>query len=174
MVANWTISAMNTRLIHAVAAGITVLLSSAAHADWQFTKWGMTPDQVVAASGGKAAVLPAKNHVSSQGLRVVAAMPWESETLHFQVGFMFDGKNALRRVSMLLKSGGTAADLLRALKAKYGPPDQQMSEAGAVYAHWYRADDINFLAVASSRTIAVDYEAHGYSRTLSNPADQRL
>jgi hypothetical protein len=35
------------------------LVAPTARAEWQYTRWGMTPEQVVAASGGKAELLPA-------------------------------------------------------------------------------------------------------------------
>ena len=42
-----------------LALGLAALLvASPALADWQYTRWGMTPQQVVAASGGKVALLP--------------------------------------------------------------------------------------------------------------------
>ncbi len=42
-----------------LALGLAALLvASPALADWQYTRWGMTPEQVVAASRGKVTLLP--------------------------------------------------------------------------------------------------------------------
>lgn len=44
---------MQTRLITVIAVS-TMMIASAAHADWGYTHWGMTPKQVVVASKGQA------------------------------------------------------------------------------------------------------------------------
>ena len=49
--------------MHRIFAAIAVvagLVPAAARADWQYTKWGMEPEEAVTASNGTMKILPAK------------------------------------------------------------------------------------------------------------------
>jgi hypothetical protein len=37
---------------------VALLWATPVHADWQYTKWGMTPEQVIEASGGRVSKIP--------------------------------------------------------------------------------------------------------------------
>jgi hypothetical protein len=41
------------------AMPIAVMLAPCARADWEYTQWGMTPEQVASASGGAVKTSPA-------------------------------------------------------------------------------------------------------------------
>jgi hypothetical protein len=72
--------------------GLAALLIAppAAHADWQYTKWGMTPDQVVAASGGKAKLLPAKQRPRIPPLETAASGEFQDGALELRTTFSFN------------------------------------------------------------------------------------
>jgi hypothetical protein len=102
-----------------------------AFADWQFTKWGMTPDQVAAASHGAAAsVDPLTISNAVNGDRTLLQMPYNAGTFDFVASFAFDNSDHLDRVHLVLQSGA-AIDLRTALLAKYGKPAHQDSDLEA-------------------------------------------
>jgi len=63
-----------------------LMIAPAARADWQYTRWGMTPEQVVAASGGTAELLP------------VAKRPRVPPLVTAATGETTDGRMQLRTV----------------------------------------------------------------------------
>ena len=74
----------STPWLTAIAA---LLIGPAAHADWQYTKWGMTPEQVVAASGGKAALLPAARRPRIPPLETAASGEFQDGALELRTAF---------------------------------------------------------------------------------------
>ena len=60
------------RLLAAFAFAAAVLAAAPAHAHWENTRWGMTPEQVVAASGGQARLLPERSRPRIPPLVTVA------------------------------------------------------------------------------------------------------
>lgn len=71
--------------------GLAALLSApAAHADWEYTRWGMTPEQVVAASGGKAELLPEKSRPRVPPLVTAASGEFNVGPLRLRTVFSFD------------------------------------------------------------------------------------
>jgi hypothetical protein len=163
MVANWMISAMNTRLIHAVAAGMAVLFSSAAHADWQFTKWGMTPEQVIAASGGQASAV---SPTGSTAASTLARMPFASGDLQFTASFVFDPARRLNmvRLEQTKGSGKVAYD---ALVAKFGEPVTGRNDAPEEIMDRYWTvgdDDIEFVYLAGTYRGTIVYQPHDPNR----------
>lgn len=90
-----------------------VLLAAPASAHWQFAKWGMTPDQVIKASGGKAAWKDEK------GVQVLS-LDYPSGQFDLQVSFGFDATNHLNDVS--IGSSTNVYGIINELKGKYGTP----------------------------------------------------
>jgi len=127
-----------------------------ASADWQFTKWGMSPSQVIKASKGMATL-------SADG--GIAPMPFASGNFTFTVRFSFDTDSKLSVVYVVLKSGGNYA-LLNALKEKYGQPD----EVDGITTIWRTPrDEILFSAVDADSS-----DASIYYRSRSNTNTQGL
>jgi len=95
-------------------------LATPAHADWQFTKWGMSPEQLVKASDGKA--MPTTRAEIAERLEpVLLKMPWQSGDFQFMAYFRFKA-NKLDLVRLDLQQGDPGT-LLVALKRKYGEPE---------------------------------------------------
>jgi hypothetical protein len=66
----------------------TFAFAGPAGADWEFAKWGMTPDEVIAASGGLAKARTPHAGRDSQSVNLVTAM-YEAGGIHFRVAFLF-------------------------------------------------------------------------------------
>lgn len=145
-----------TILVFAIAATAT-----SASANWQFTKWGMSPDQVIAASQGRVAVLSDNNsRLMSAGQHIAKlAMPYVSGDLDFRASFLFDASNRLAEVRLTLK-GGTTSALRVALEQKYGKL--------LPHGNWHSEDDEIILFVIGERSGDVIY------RPLKNPNSSGL
>jgi hypothetical protein len=96
---------------------------------WQFTDWGMTPDEVVAASGGSAQLVPG----DGDGLRptgeLLATGSYAFGQFRFAVEFRFhDGR--LSRVD-LRPQEGRCPDIERFLQQKYGEDEAYSPARGA-------------------------------------------
>jgi len=113
--------------------------ASAVKADWEYTKWGMTPGQVVSA---------AKNltressdlHPDSDGNVTKLVAPYRSGNFSFEAQFGFDAADRLSSVTLVLNDKfagmdmnvgadmnmnmdqGGCHNLLASVKATYGPP----------------------------------------------------
>ena len=99
----------------------TIALSGIAKADWQYTKWGMTPEQVVAASGGKAKLLhgvqyPPPHEILAGSETTVRDMP-------LSVNFLFRGRKLTEvHLGHGCDDAREAATLQSALYDRFGRP----------------------------------------------------
>ena len=111
--------------------------ASAAKADWEYTRWGMTPQQVRNASK-----VPAREssdlHPDSDGNVTKLVAPYKSGKFSFEAQFGFDAADRLSSVTLVLndKSAGMDMDmgadmnmnkggchgLQLSVKTTYGPP----------------------------------------------------
>lgn len=109
------------RPILSIAAVIATLAATAspAAADWSFTRWGMTPAQVVRASGGTAR-LQDEAPLPGQTWIIKAKGTVRSGDLLFDADYRFKD-NRLVDVTLTLKQG-ECGSMLRALRSKYGTP----------------------------------------------------
>ena len=107
----------------------------AAEADWEYTKWGMSPQQVLNASKN-----PTREsfdlHPDSDGNVTKLVTPYRSGKFLFEAQFGFDTGDRLSSVTLVLndKSAGMdmgadtnmkqgpCYDLLVSVKSAYGPP----------------------------------------------------
>ena len=83
--------------------GLLLVLSiGQARADWEYTRWGMTPQEVVAASHGAASQLPAAKQVvnAATKMTVKASGTVKDGALELNVRFAFD--TASDRLAMVL------------------------------------------------------------------------
>jgi hypothetical protein len=110
--------------------------ASAAKADWEYTKWGMTPQQVVSVSKN----LTRKSsdlHPDSDGNVTKLVAPYQSGKFSFEAQFGFDATDRLSSVTLVLndKSAGmdmgadmknmdqgVCHDLQASVRTAYGPP----------------------------------------------------
>lgn len=95
-------------------------LATAAHADWQYTKWGMSPDQVAKASAGKVTIGAGDPGDRYDGATIGATGEYVSGDYHFDAVFYFvDNKLSDIRLKLL---GGDGYKLKNSLDGLYGKP----------------------------------------------------
>ena len=134
--------------------------SNAALADWQYTKWGMTVDEVIAASGGKAIEFTDSRH-DTDNERLMAIAPYVAGDFHFEARFNFDKKNNhLRGVTLHLKAGNPHF-LYAALVNRYGQPISDEESSVTRVARWLDRENNNnvvWFMIGSDYT-TVEYRA---------------
>lgn len=103
------------------------VVASPAAANWQYTRWGMTPDEVIAASGGAATAGSGERSV--QGDQIKGAVgSYISGTYRFGLTFWF-GESGLSTVSLGLDDDAQCLLVHRDLLARYGEPVEQSGRA---------------------------------------------
>jgi hypothetical protein len=101
-------------------------LYTQALADWEYTRWGMTPEQVAAASFGKIRVLPkGERQAGADDHSEIAAegvYPIDGHTL--AVGLQFDTRTNGLTCVLYNGSGDDVALIRDMLVAKYGKTEE--------------------------------------------------
>jgi hypothetical protein len=151
-----------------VRTALLLLLASAAAspaaAHWEFTRWGMTERQVIAASRGAVRALPARERrpVPAARMEYRAAGEFRSGALRLTVAFAFDGRNGgLVCVSARAEAG--QAEALRArLERLFGAPQERGQDpaTGTRSYGWTRPDEID-LQVTPGRPAEMLHCARG-------------
>ncbi len=95
-------------------------LAVPAQAHWQFTRWKMTPEQVVAASGGTAELGSGERSVQGDAIKG-AVGTYSAGDYQFAVNYWFK-PSGLSGVSLMLRDDAQCLALQRDLLAKYGEP----------------------------------------------------
>ena len=107
----------------AVALFTHCVLSGSSYADWQYTRWGMSIDDVIVASGGIANPNSNVERESTENLRALLKAPYQAGRFKFNVQFMFDTwSKKLVRVKLVLLDPSLGSELEDAMKNKYGAP----------------------------------------------------
>ena len=125
-----------------IALALVSCGASAAKADWEYTKWGMTPQQVVSAAKNLTRI-SSDLHPDSDGNVTKLVAPYQSGKFSFKAQFGFDAADRLSSVSLVLndKSAsmgtdmdmgadmknmdkGVCHDLQLSVKSAYGPPQR--------------------------------------------------
>lgn len=99
-----------------------ILVAQAAPEDpegWQGTKWGMTPEQVIAALSGR---LPARLEVAPAGNPIVRVLSFDIDGATCQPTLIFGREGLLREVDFSWDR--IPRGLEDALRAKYGKPNE--------------------------------------------------
>ena len=122
-----------------IALALIACGASAAKADWEYTKWGMTPQQVVSASKNLTRE-SSDLHPDSDGNMTKLVAPYQSGKFLFEAQFGFDAADRLSSVTLVLNDKfagmdmsmgadmnmnmdqGGCRDLLASVKTTYGPP----------------------------------------------------
>src|ERR1700760_4077281 len=84
--------------------------AGAAKADWEYTKWGMTPQQVVSASKNLAKEGD-DLHADSDGNVTKLVAPYQSGKFSFEAQFGFDAADRLSSVTLVLNDKSTDMDM---------------------------------------------------------------
>jgi hypothetical protein len=100
--------------------GALLTFSAPAFADWQYTRWGMTPDEVAAAAKGQAPLNSGTPGQTMEGYVVGNVGTYQTMTREFSVVFYYQSEK-LSRVQ--LKTSGDCFPLMNELRATYGHPN---------------------------------------------------
>ena len=104
------------------SAALSVTLAGSAKADWQYTKWGMTPAEVSKASGGRVV----NNSQTDQNTDTEIAKlttPYSTGDFSFTAYFMFSRNTDKMNSVRFNYADGSKCWLLRGeLMSKYGQP----------------------------------------------------
>ena len=125
---------LNGNRVAVVFALACATIASPAGAHWQFTKWGMTPAQVIEASNGTASV--GDGAKAGRGDDTVAAIgTYVAGEATFTTKFWF-GHQGLSMVALQLRDDGKCLDVQRDLLAKYGEPVEKTGGSGLQRRMW--------------------------------------
>jgi hypothetical protein len=155
---------MATRLRFALAPLLLAIsLTPPAHADWQYTNWGMTLEEVLAASSGVAVRLSeaetaAKAAPGSTRAALLKA-PYASGKFQFTAYFRFDQRTGeLASVELDLRQAELSSELLGALRQKYGEPrSEQRSQITNIVVWNADEDQISYVWLLTPMT-RIDYQ----------------
>lgn len=127
---------------------VLLFLQSSAFGDWQYTRWGMTADEIVVASNGKARHIRADEKEGESGGNFVAIAlgTYSTGSFDFDVSFRAsEGNQKLDTVSLKLRNPDDYGRLREALNAKYGI-EQESTEPNSMVTSkstiWRTAQDI--------------------------------
>lgn len=131
-------------------AGLTAalcLLATPAAAHWEYTRWGMTQQQVIAASRGAVRALPRaeRRYVPAARIEYRASGEFRSGGLRLTVAFAFDARNG-GLVCVSARGDPAQGAALRArIERGFGAAPERGSDptTGAESLVWTRPDEIN-------------------------------
>jgi hypothetical protein len=93
-----------------IVLALTCCGAQAAKADWEYTKWGMTSQEVVSASKNLAKE-EADLHPDSDGNVTKLVAPYQSGKFSFEAQFGFDAADRLSSVTLVLNDISTDMDM---------------------------------------------------------------
>lgn len=107
-----------------VAIGVLSLATTQARADWEYARWGMTPEQLVAASKGAAKIIPKAQQQSNDAMKLTTKVEavYSDGPLKLNVKFAFDPADHLQMLGYETLDPAQAQPLKDWLVKKYGPP----------------------------------------------------
>lgn len=120
----------------------------AAHADWLYAKWGMTPEQVAAASRGTVTVIPKAKRTQLTDLKMEhgAEGTYTDGKLTLRVNFSFDTSGGgLAMVGYGAMDPAQNTMLQDWMAQKFGPPQSTggLPAIGMQTFHWRGTDEID-------------------------------
>ena len=114
---------MGTRVFIFIMIWFWLSALESANADWQYTKWGMTPEQAIEASGGKLAKNDGKPPDPKDKDRALLKGKHVSGQFEFDAVIYFNiNTNQLSRLSLTLLNPTLGFLLRQSLIQKYGTP----------------------------------------------------
>jgi hypothetical protein len=132
------------------AAGLALLVAFGAarpaQAHFEYTRWGMTEPQVIAASRGAARALPANERRSAGTIEYrVSARQASDAGPAFTVAFGFAARGGLQCISYRADGEGAAIALRAWLIRRHGQPQARggRTEDGEESLEWSRPDRID-------------------------------
>lgn len=112
-----------------------LMLAVPVHGDWQYMRWGMTPDEVTkASSNATQPYTSADSRNVRPGLNATPQLvaPGSAGDYRFRAFFYFDSAGKLTAVDLLGEAGDARA-VLGDLRAKYGTPEAEHRDGISPY-----------------------------------------
>ena len=113
---------MTKELFSFLALTCFIGAASVAHADWQYTTWGASADEVVAASDGAAQVNSDRSKDPGDLVAKLVA-PYQALGFDFEAYFIFDRADQLQYVDLSPRNPLDCADIRHAVLNSYGQPE---------------------------------------------------
>ena len=121
------------RIFKIIGGMVFLSVSGTAHADWQYTKWGMSPEQVAVASKGVVSVGKGHPDKEYKGAEIGATGTYTSGKYKFDVNFHFtEGKLVDVRLELI---AGEQYELKNDLLGLYGKPFYEGDSLGLTTWH---------------------------------------
>jgi hypothetical protein len=114
---------------------LTCCGASAAKADWEYTKWGMTAQQVVSATKNLARESSDRRPDTDGNVTKLVA-PYKSGKFSFEAQFEFDPADRLSAVTLLLTDKSSCHDLQVSVETRYGPVQGGTSTSLYIIENW--------------------------------------
>lgn len=146
------------RLLLAAIVFVSVLVPHA-RADWGYTKWGMTPEQVAGASKGAVKVVPVAGRYRNEEdhWEIAAQGTFRAATLTLDVGFTFDLKTGGLKC-VLYNATGQDVEALKDMMIKdHGPPAKESNYGSARSLSWTTPDQIGLVIAQKAGTAVVTH-----------------
>ena len=118
-----------------IVLALTCCGASVAKADWEYTKWGMTSQEVVSASKNLARENSDRRPDSDGNVTKLVA-PYTSEKFSFEARFKFDAADRLAAVTLLLTDKSLCHDLQVSVETAYGPVQGGTSTSLYIIENW--------------------------------------
>lgn len=126
-------------------AVLSVLVAGPSAADWQFTRWRMTPQELAAAAPEPPmATSPEERALEqrSDGLEPASSLPWRSGRYRFRAFFYFaESRLAFVKLRAEESDPSTGQLLQDLLRLRYGPPEIEGSANGRDTSAWRTETD---------------------------------
>lgn len=140
----------------AAVAVSTIAPSQSAGDGWNYTRWGMTPEEVVAASNGAARLHSPPPVTGATGM-ILAIGTLPGGAFEFEVSFVFDQSRRLTHVN-LKAPPSECPPVIRELYRVYGTPYHSPRSNVAVQAAWEnRAKNLDVRLFAAGVSCLVTY-----------------
>ncbi|HVT59301.1 MAG TPA: hypothetical protein VHR45_12975 [Thermoanaerobaculia bacterium] len=129
-----------------------MVTATPAVADWQYTKWGMTPEQVIKAAHSKSRQITrlverqqgAAEDAGRVGQKALLSGEWSSGRFEFEVHFFFNPRRKLASVELTLANSEDEHVLANELTKRYGVPEDSGSVAGEFHRWRTQTEEIWF------------------------------
>jgi hypothetical protein len=111
-----------------------ILLSGPVHADWQKTRWDMSPAEV---SSLYPTLKPVpRNPNATISSQVLLRGPYSDGPFQFTIEFAFDSSNKLSAVGFTLEQYSSCTQLFDQIRNSHGEPSSKQKIEDGLYYYW--------------------------------------
>lgn len=140
-------------------AVLIVLHAAQARADWAYTKWGMTPEQVAVASKGEASVMTKREKIEAAHMETAVQGTHTDGALKLRTAFQFDTETSGLRCVLYAPQNSEQDELLKqALTKQYGQPKVSgLPAIGYQTLVWRTPTDEIFMTIQDKKIAGVSH-----------------